>query len=92
MVRISPGRKLLARRMRAAKEGIDLLSVAQDLRVSERRASAGEASARSATTGHTLTPSRSTITWDSGIALRAAQEGISCGWWNSGARSACRRP
>ena len=31
MVRVSPGRKLLARRIRAAKEGIDLLSVAQDL-------------------------------------------------------------
>ena len=31
MVRVSPGRKLLERRIRAAKEGIDLLSVAQDL-------------------------------------------------------------
>jgi DNA primase len=31
MVRVSPGRKLLERRIQAAKEGIDLLSVAQDL-------------------------------------------------------------
>ena len=31
MVRVSPGRKLLARRIQAAKEGIDLLTVAQDL-------------------------------------------------------------
>src|SRR5215203_378451 len=31
MVRVSPGSKLLERRIRAAKEGIDLLSVAQDL-------------------------------------------------------------
>jgi len=31
MIRVSPGRKLLERRIRAAKEGIDLLSVAQDL-------------------------------------------------------------
>jgi DNA primase len=31
MVRVSPGRKLLERRILAAKEGIDLLSVAQDL-------------------------------------------------------------
>jgi DNA primase len=31
MVRVSPGSKLLGRRIRAAKEGIDLLSVAQDL-------------------------------------------------------------
>src|SRR5215204_5105477 len=33
------------------------------LRLSERRASGGEASARSATTGRTPTPSRSTIAW-----------------------------
>jgi DNA primase len=31
MVRVSPGSKLLAHRIQAAKEGIDLLSVAQDL-------------------------------------------------------------
>ena len=31
MVRVSPGSTLLERRIRAAKEGIDLLSVAQDL-------------------------------------------------------------
>jgi DNA primase len=31
MVRVSPGRKLLERRIQAAKEGIDLLTVAQDL-------------------------------------------------------------
>src|SRR5215207_8811277 len=31
MVRVSPGRKLLERRILAAKEGIDLLSVAGDL-------------------------------------------------------------
>jgi DNA primase len=31
MVRVSPGSMLLGRRIRAAKEGIDLLSVAQDL-------------------------------------------------------------
>ena len=31
MVRVSPGSKLLERRIQAAKEGIDLLSVAQDL-------------------------------------------------------------
>jgi DNA primase len=31
MVRVSPGSKLLEHRIRAAKEGIDLLSVAQDL-------------------------------------------------------------
>src|SRR5688572_13219916 len=32
MVRVSPGSKLLERRIRAAKEGIILLSVAQDLK------------------------------------------------------------
>ena len=31
MVRVSPGRKLLEHRIQAAKEGIDLLSVARDL-------------------------------------------------------------
>ena len=31
MVRVSPGSKLLERRIQAAKAGIDLLSVAQDL-------------------------------------------------------------
>src|SRR5215217_3876613 len=36
------------------------------IRLSERRGSGGEASARSATTGHTLMLSRSTISCDSG--------------------------